>query len=399
MRISTSAMHYTALQNMLSQQASLSKLQNQIALGKRVNTPADDPVASVHIMEMQRALQESEQYGANASMATNRLTLEEQALQDVGALLQAISERALQGKNDTIDANSRKMIATELRGQLNAMMDIANRRDANGEYLFSGFSTSAQPFVVSAGDVNYVGDQSSRQLQIGPNQKVADSHSGYEVFMGVAEGNGVFVTGGGATNTGTASIGSGSVNNRSQWVPDDYTIHFLDAVGNYEILDGTNAQIATGTYTQNSTISFNGVSVNMTGVPALDDTFTVSRSRSEDVFTTIDKLITSLESGPTTSAERAQFHTDMASAIQQLQQTGDHVLGVRAEVGTRLSTLDTAADSREDRKVELQRMTSELRDLDYAEAITHMNQQLMGLQAAQASYSRISQLSLFDYLR
>jgi flagellar hook-associated protein 3 FlgL len=332
-------------------------------------------------------------------MATNRLTLEEQALQDVGALLQAIGERALQGKNDTIDANSRKMIATELRGQLNAMMDIANRRDANGEYLFSGFSTSAQPFVVSSGDVTYAGDQSSRQLQIGPNQKVSDSHSGYEVFMGVAEGNGVFVTGGGATNTGTASIGSGSVNNRSQWVPDDYTIHFLDAAGNYEILDGTNTQIATGAYTQNGTISFNGVSVNMTGMPGLDDTFTVSRSRSEDVFTTIDRLITSLESNPTTSAERAQFHTDMAASIQQLHQTGDHVLGVRAEVGTRLSTLDTAADSREDRKVELQRMTSELRDLDYAEAITQMNQQLMGLQAAQASYTRISQLSLFDYLR
>src|SRR5687768_15967831 len=149
MRISTSAMHYNALQNMLTQQATLSKTQNQIALGRRVNTPADDPVASVHIMELQRSLQESEQFGTNADMATNRLSLEEQALADIGTLLQGVSERALQCKIDTVDANSRIMIAVELRGRLYVLMDIAYRRDANGEYLFFGFSTSAQPFVIN----------------------------------------------------------------------------------------------------------------------------------------------------------------------------------------------------------------------------------------------------------
>jgi flagellar hook-associated protein 3 FlgL len=399
MRISTSAMHYNALQNMLTQQATLSKTQNQIALGRRVNTPADDPVAAVHIMELERALQESVQFGTNADMATNRLTLEEQALQDVGTLLQGVSERAVQGNNDTVDANSRKMIATELRGRLGELMDIANRRDANGEYLFSGFSTSAQPFVRSGADVSYLGDQNSRQLQIGPNQKVSDSHSGFDVFVAVRAGNGVFTTDAASTNTGNAIVANGSVTNLAQWVPDDYTIHFLDAAGGYEILDGGGNQVTTGTYTANNPIAFNGVSINMTGMPALDDTFTVARSRSEDMFTTMNKLITALESNPTTDAQRAQFHTDMASAIQQLQQSGDHLLGVRAEVGTRLSALDNAANTREDRNVELKSMTSQLRDLDYAEAISRMNQQLMGLEAAQASYSRIAQLSLFDYLR
>ena len=59
----------------------------------------------------------------------------------------------------------------------------------------------------------------------------------------------------------------------------------------------------------------------------------------------------------------------------------------------------TSFSARAEQEVELQRVTSELRDVDYAEAITRMNQQLVGLQAAQASYSKISQLSLFDYLR
>jgi flagellar hook-associated protein 3 FlgL len=313
--------------------------------------------------------------------------------------LQTASERAVQGNSATVDANSRKMIATELRGRLDELIDIANRRDANGEYLFSGYSTQTQPFSRSGATVSYVGDQQARQLQIGSNQKVTDSHSGFDAFMSIPQGNGTFATAADPGNTGSGIIAGGTVTNSAQWVADDYSINFLNASGGYEILDGSGTQIATGTYTLNSAIAFNGASVNLTGMPAAGDTFTVARSRSEDVFSTMNRLITALESGPTSESQRAQFHTSMATAIQQLSASGDHLLGVRAEVGTRLQTLDNAEASREDQMVELKSMTSELRDLDYAEAITRMNVQLVGLQAAQASYTRISQLSLFDYLR
>ena len=85
MRISTAGIHHAAVTAMLQQQTSLSKLQNQIATGKRVQTPADDPVAAVHILELNRALKEADQYTANADVASNRLALEEQALQEVGS--------------------------------------------------------------------------------------------------------------------------------------------------------------------------------------------------------------------------------------------------------------------------------------------------------------------------
>jgi flagellar hook-associated protein 3 FlgL len=67
-------------------------------------------------------------------------------------------------------------------------------------------------------------------------------------------------------------------------------------------------------------------------------------------------------------------------------------------VGTRLQALDTAADFRETEAVDLQGLISDIRDVDYASAISKLNQQYTGLQAAQASYSKIAQLSLFDYL-
>jgi flagellar hook-associated protein 3 FlgL len=86
-------------------------------------------------------------------------------------------------------------------------------------------------------------------------------------------------------------------------------------------------------------------------------------------------------------------------SLQQVDQASDHLLGVRGQVGARLSSLDTADSAREDVNIDIASALSDLQDLDYAEALARMNQQVVGLQAAQLSYSQISQLSLFNYLR
>jgi flagellar hook-associated protein 3 FlgL len=399
MRISTSSIHHAAITSLLSQQSVLSKTQTQIASGKRVQTPADDPVAAVHIMELQRSLAESDQFDQNATMAKNRLTLEEQALADANTLMQRVRELTIQGSNAPVDPASRRMLAQEVRGHLKELMDIANRRDANGEYLFSGYATQTQPFAANSGAISYFGDQGNRVLQIGQDQRVGDGHSGQDVFMNVTGGNGVFVTTAGAANTGNGVIASGTVVDPNQWVAGDYTLQFTSATGDYQILDSTAAVVASGTYTANSAISFRGVNISMAGMPAQNDTFSIARSRPEDMFTTLNDLANTLDASTVTQADRARFSSDMATVLAQLDQIGDHLSNVRADVGTRLHTIEDAQDTLADRKVELETATSQLRDLDYAEAVSRMNQQLVGLQAAQASYSKIAQLSLFDYLR
>lgn len=401
MRISTAGIHRNSVSSMLTQQTLLSRTQNQIASGKRVQSPADDPVAAVHLLELDRSLTELDQFETNATTTMNRLTFEEQALSDAGTLLQRVQELTVQANSASVDSGGRKMIADEIRGRLQELIAIGNTRDANGEYLFAGFSTKTQPFAQNGASVSYFGDQGSRTQQVSPTQRLADSHSGYEAFMVVPEGNGTFVTSVNPANSGSGSIASGSVTDPSAWVPDDYTLRFTSGTA-YEVVDSAANVVTTGTYTptsESTSIAFNGVQVNFSGAPATGDTFAIDRSRTEDIFTTLNTLVNTLESSAAAGPDRAQFSSNMANALTQLEQASDHLLSVRAQVGTRLSSLDTAQSSRADQKLELQRMQGELRDLDYAEAISRMNQQLMGLQAAQASYSRISQLSLFDYLR
>jgi len=397
MRISTSAIHQNALSAMLTQQSQLAKTQNQVSTGKRVLSPSDDPVAAVHIIELQRALQQSTQYTKNAGAAGDRLSLEEQALADVGTVMQRVREQSLQANNGTVDPNSRKLIATELRQRLDELTNIANRRDSNGEYLFSGFSTSTQPFSQTSSGISYAGDQGSRLLQIGPSQTINDSDSGFDVFMNIKEGNGTFVLAGAASNAGTGVLGASSVVDSTAWTPDTYTLTFTDAAGGYQITDSSANVVSVGTYTNGSAIQFNGVKFEMSGMPAQNDTFTISSSGKEDIFTTLKGIINSLEG--TTASNDAQFNSNMSVALQQLDQIDSHVLQVRAQVGTRLSEIDSVKDSLDQQQLDLKQSTSDLQDLDYTEAVTRMNQQLIGLQAAQSAYSKISQMSLFDYLR
>lgn len=313
MRISTAGMHNFALAGMSERSNALIKTQSQIATGKRIETPADDPSGAVRALELDRGLAESQQFARNSDIVTNRLSLEEQTLADATDLLQRVRELTVQANNATIDADARQAIAAELQVRFNELVDMSNRRDSGGEYLFAGYSSQTQPFVQAGTTVTYAGDQGVRTLQTSQTQRIADGHSGFEVFENVDD----------AANPG-------------------------------------------GTQT---------------------------------LFVTVGNVLSALTRPIVTDADRQQLATDLGAAIGQLDSGLDHLSNVRAEVGARLTTVENTQSTREDRDIEMQKELSNLRDLDYAKAITQLNLQQMGLQAAQASYSRIAQLSLFDYLR
>jgi flagellar hook-associated protein 3 FlgL len=397
MRISTAGMHEALLARLMERTVALERTQNQLASGKRILTPADDPSGAVRALDIDRALAESQQYARNIDAATNRLSLEEQTLANTTSLLQRVRDLIVQANNAPLGQNEREQIATEIESRLRELMDLANTRDATGEYLFGGYQTQSQPFVLSGDTVSYKGDQGVRLIQTGPTQRVADSHSGFDVFMSIIEGNGTFVTAADPANTGSGMIDAGHVINPNAWIADTYTLTFTSPT-DWEVTDSNGDPVANGTYSSPGTIEFLGVQVTLSGAPAANDTFTIRSSAKQDIFTTMSQLMDTLRSPIATDAQRAQVATRLGTALGQIDRALDHVSSVRAEVGARLSSLEQAEDTRLDRELEMQRSLSELRDLDYAEAVTRLNLQLAGLEAAQASYARLTQLSLFDYL-
>jgi flagellar hook-associated protein 3 FlgL len=357
-------------------------------------------VAAVQINSLSQAQSQNDQFGKNSTLATNRLNLEEQALNDSNTVIQRVRELAVQANNATLTDADRQSIATELKGRQEELLAIANRKDSNGEYLFAGLSTGTQPFVRgSSGSMQYQGDTGSRSIQVDAALSVQDSDPGSRLFMNIAAGNGTFTTAAAASNAGSGVIGAGVVLDPAAWTPGNYTISFTSA-STWQVTDSTSTVVASGNYTgaASSTISFNGVQVGIAGAPATGDSFTVASAGTQDVFSTLDGMINSLQSGVSNDAQRAQLQSKMGASLQQLDQVGSQFNTVHAQVGARLGTLGDMDNARQGQMVDLQTASSQLSELDYASAMTRMSQQLLGLQAAQQSYSSISKLSLFNYL-
>lgn len=412
-RMSTPGQHSAAIAQILKQQVALSKTQVQVASGKRFQSPAEDPIAATRALGLERTQSQLDQYGRNAGMATQRLGFAEQALADMGLVLERAHVLALQANNGTVDDASLKSIAAELRGRADELLQIANRQDANGEYLFAGYSTGSRPFSPAGGGVAYAGDQGVRQLALSATQKIADGFTGEQVFMNVPQGNGHFTVATG-THAGTGLVGVNQVVDRAAWAaasaaaaavpqPHAYTIRFTDpdadgTADTWEAIDAGGNSVATGAYSSGGTIAFDGVQISISGAPAVGDTFDISPAGTQSVFSTMDQLIGALMRGGDSPEARARLGSDINAAISQLKGAMDHALDLRSETGARLSALDSAAVQREDLGYELTDSLGKLRDLDYAEALSRLNQQMAGLQAAQSAYTRIGQMSLFDFL-
>lgn len=398
MRLSTSMIHRNSVNAMLDRQTALSKTQNEVATGKRVQKPSDDPVASVKILQLEQAKSANSQYGTNILSAKTRLEQEEQALSDSGSVLERVRELAVQANSSALSSSDRQSIASELQQLSKQLIDLGNTKDANGEFLFSGLSSATQPFARNISNaVAYAGDMGTRTAQTDAAQYVQDGDSGYSVFMAVPQGNGTFMTSATSTNAGTGVI-SGAVQNLSAWVPGDYTLTFSSPT-DWQITDSSAAVVTSGSnYVAGTAIAFNGIQVSVSGAAAAGDTFSIARSRNEDVFKTIDSLISTVNATLTTDANKALFQNQINQTLQQLDQAQSHLLNVRTSVGARLSMLENVESTRQDAADRIEVGLSNTRDSDYTEAVSRLSQQTLGLQAAQQSYAKIAQLSLFSYL-
>jgi len=124
---------------MQSQQTNLAKTQMQLSTGKQNLSPSDDPAAATRILDLNNVIETNTQYQRNADFANTRLYMEEAVLTEVGDILQRTRELSVQANNDTLNASDRQSIAFEVRENISALVQLANSKDATGEYLFAGF--------------------------------------------------------------------------------------------------------------------------------------------------------------------------------------------------------------------------------------------------------------------
>jgi flagellar hook-associated protein 3 FlgL len=394
MRISTVGFQNDALAQMQALEADISQTQSQLSTGLQLQNAADNPAGMAQVNELNVQLSASQQYVTNGQAATANMTLEEQALTEATNLLQSAQSLAVQANNTSLSASERQNIAAQLQQQLQQLVGIANSTDSNGNYLFGGYASSAQPFAQSGNSVSYSGADAVDQIQISADQRISGGDSGASVFMNIPAGNGTFTTAAAAGNTGTASIDAGSVTNAAAWVPGTYSITFTSPT-QYQVTNSADTVVASGTYASPGTIAFDGVQVTVSGTPATGDTFTVAPAGTASAFSTLSSLISTLNS---TTLNAGQLTTQISGALEQIGSAITNIDNVQASVGARLDAITSSQSTAQSEQTDLQTSISQLSDVDYAAAVTQLNTEEVGLQAAQESYASLSKLSLFNYL-
>lgn len=182
MRISSSTLYDRGVAGMQQATYDMVKTQLQIAAGRRILTPADDPVASARVLELTQSQTLNLQYDTNINSATSSLSMEDSILGSVAELIVSVRTDAISAENSSLSTQALAGIATGLSGRYQELLGLANSTDGNGQYLFSGYQ-NVTPFTGnSPGPVTYNGDQGQRLVQVSPSRQMAVSDSGADVF-------------------------------------------------------------------------------------------------------------------------------------------------------------------------------------------------------------------------
>ena len=395
MRISTATFQDNAVSQMDALRAALQQTQQQLSTGVKLQSAADDPAGMVQVNQMNVQISATTQFVTNSNTAQTNLQLEEQALTDASNVMQNANTLAVQANNSALSATNRQEIATQLQQDLQSLVSIANSTDGSGNFLFGGYANTSAPFSQSGSTVSYNGTTQVTQVQISLNQSISTGDSGGTAFMNIPNGNGTFTASAAAGNTGTGSIGGGSVTNASAWVPDTYTISFTDPT-NYQVTNSGGTVVSSGTYTSGDSISFNGAQVAINGTPAAGDQFTLAPSGTTSAFSALSNLIATLNS---TTINSGQLTTQINTAVQQIQNSISNFSNVSASVGARLNSITAAQASATTTQTNLKTNVGTIQNTDYTAATTQLSTEELALQAAQESYASLEKLSLFNYIQ
>ncbi|GGJ80535.1 flagellar hook-associated protein FlgL [Pseudomonas matsuisoli] len=412
MRISTVQAFNNGVAGLQNNYSNVTRTQEEISTGKKILTPADDPVASVRLLQLGQEEALNAQYKTGMTAAKNALSSEDVILSSItGNVLQRIKEIAVQAGNGALDSNDRAALATELKQREDELLNLLNSKDANGKYLFSGSMGDTQPFMRNAdGTYSYQGDEGQRNVQIASSTFLPVSDSGKAIFENIENVNRVKTTQSTLPDS-TARISTALVTDKAAYdqkfpAPNDYQMSIVfTSAQNYEIRNAAGDVRGTGSVDTDSTttdvVKFGGIEMRLDGTPQAGDTFTFAtdrQSENKSLLNVVSDLRKALETGGDTPESGLVIRDQTAIALSNLEKVSAKILSVQGQVGARLNTIDTTETFIDDVSLVNKSVKSELEDLDYAEALSRMALQSTVLQAAQQSYVKINSLSLFNYL-
>lgn len=411
-RISSANGYDNALRNLSNRQSSLSTLQENLTTGKKVVRASDDPTGAALAERAMNRISRIQTDQRALESQRNSIVAAESTLGDVVDALQNFRELVVTAGNAVQGPNERRAIATQLSGLRDQIFALANRNDSNGLPLFGALGSALAPFVgpqATPPDYTFNGQPGQTASS---DVSIPFALDGDGAFMNQAARDGIYnvttstIPANRSLQTNAVSVSaSGAVTGLAYrlnitgvdttTVPGTTTVTYditEDPSGAATVLSSVSASYPSNAPGSIVVTGMPGLSLTLTGTPAVGDTVTIDPSAS--LFSVLDDAIAGIGNAANGNAA--------GQAVRQALGNVDFGMGrvsaVRGQAGDLLNRADRIGNNQEKRSIQLEGDRSRAEDLDMTKGISDFQNQQTGYQAALQSYAQIQRLSLFNYI-
>ncbi|MCR2831253.1 flagellar hook-associated protein FlgL [Acidithiobacillus ferrooxidans] len=407
--ISTPVSYALPTNAILQDQAQLANLNQQMATGQAVNSPADNPSAAASSLQLGQQISALSLDGATAGLAQSSLQNMSSTVGSISSLVQSLRQTALAAANGTTNSQDRLALAGSVNQGLQQLVQLGNTQTPDGNYLLSGSQSNTQPFSSNGSGVAYQGDAGTNALQIAPGLTVPTSLSGQFLLMDIPTGNGYAAVNAASGNTGTATVSVGGVSNLVAATAMDtgnqsYTLGFATAGSGvaqsfYTVTNASGTVVSSGAYTPGAAIDVAGNQFTINGNPASGDSFQIAPAKNQSLFQTVNQMANLLSQGASNGAGGAQFDQGMSNVLSSLNQGLTRLLTGQAAIGSSLAQINAIAGVNQTQSSNDQIAQSNLISANLPAVATQFEQGSTALQAALSAFSAMQGLNLFATLK
>ena len=407
MRISTGQLYDRTIQSVLDNQADLSDVQQQLASGKKLLRPSDDPVGTAQVIRLTEEIELINQYKKNSNLLVNNLEQEETVLKSVNTAADRARVLMIQAGNGIVGIDDRKALAIEIGQIRDQVFDLMNSRNPAGEYIFAGFQSASPAFSFNpsaTGDkYNFVGDTGANQIQVSDSVSLQVNNSGFDVFEDVLSRLKSSISGSvGATNVSLNVQGQTAFDkfyeaNYDAVTPanNEFQISILSATQAQVTNVGTGAVLDTIDFSSGSAVLYKGLEFNITGVPGDTVNFQLEPPEKRNIAETLNDFVIALNNE---NIANIDFDEALTDALAGVDNSLVNIANSISKIGGRRNTADSVFASNLDLEISNKEARSNIEEVDYAEAVSELSRQETALQAAQATFTRVTGTSLFDFI-
>lgn len=362
MRVTDKMAYNQTTQNLSKNRSDMSELQNQAATQKRINKPSDDPAASARVLVSRTEERGGKQFLKNINSARSFLEYTDQSLSELTESLMRVKELAIQQANDAgASAETRRTVAAEVGQIYSQAVQIGNRK-LGEKYIFGGYKTTTPPFDTSG---EYAGDDGDMKVQINKDAFVSMNISGDKVFLGKGIGD------------------DGMMKSRAA-VPKD-SQELLKFKMDEQNRNQLNQEMESKPVQLRAPASVDVGHGEKTVVSQPE-----ALVKGTNVLSTLKNFEIALQ---TNDKEEIQ------AAIDAVDSSLTQIVNARAQVGARVSSLNMAQDSLQKAVVDNKTTASQLEDADLFEVVSDMNKTDSTLKATLETSSKVTNMSLLDFLK